>query len=118
MASFIGELLEGLTGGLGELLEPLFNFLVCLAEYLGGVILWALETVLNLLIVAVMALVSGVLGLLPEVELSGLTLPPWLAWVNYLLPVEYFVTLALLLLAVDLAWWVASIALRWAKAVA
>jgi hypothetical protein len=101
---------------IGELFGPLAQFLQCLAEWFLGALEWLLLTVTNLLIAAVMGIVGAVLSLLPEVELGGLTELPFLAWVNYLMPLEYFITVALLVLGIEFVWWVVSIALRWAKA--
>jgi hypothetical protein len=102
---------------LGELLEPLIEFLKCLGLWFLGALEWLALTVANLLIAAVMGLVSVVLAILPEVELSHLTLPPFLAWVNYLFPMEYFITVALVVLGIEITWWLVKIGLRWARAV-
>jgi hypothetical protein len=100
---------------LGELLNPLVEFLKCLALWFLGALEWLFITFANLLLKALMVLVS-VLALLPEVNLEHLSLPPFLALVNYILPMTYFITLVLLTLTVELVLWGVNIALRWIRA--
>jgi hypothetical protein len=101
---------------LGEIVKPITEFLECLAEWFIGALLALQITIFNLLIAALMAIVSPILELLPKVELEHLGLPPFLAWVNYLFPMEYFVTVVLVVLGIEFIWWAVHIALRWAKA--
>lgn len=98
MLDFLGGILEGVRA-------------------IGQLVLWALVTVVNLVVDAIGAFIAAVISLFPQ--LPAAPGPPdsgILQWVNYFLPLGGM----LALFAVFLGCWVAflgiRVALRWAKA--
>src|ERR1041385_2176746 len=91
-----------------------------LLGHIVGYIKEALVWVLNTFISSVGALISYVVGLLPNMPTLP-TLPhdfdTWIGYGAYFFPVSYALTLGAALLVIWAAWMVIAIPLRWAKAV-
>src|SRR4051794_18403931 len=107
---------------MASLFGALFDFLKCLALWFLAALLAGLVGLMNLLVTAAAAVLSVVLALLPTVDLGSVSLPSSIAqglgWANYLLPVDFAVQLVLLILAVELGWFVVQWVLRFVRAVA
>jgi len=95
----------------------LIDFLICLAKFGVGLLLAGLVGLVNLFLAALMALLSPLLALLPEVDLGDVQPPDLLALANWLLPLDQFVLLTAVVLSLLGMWHVAAIALRWLKVV-
>jgi hypothetical protein len=100
-----------------SILDPLFAFLVCIVKWAVGELLYVLVWLVNGLIAGLMALFSPLIDLLPVIDLGSVTQPSWFAWVNWFFPMQFFVTLSLLIIGVLVVWRVVAIALRWLKVV-
>jgi ABC-type multidrug transport system permease subunit len=100
-----------------DLLRPLFSFLICLLGWGAGLLLSLLTGLINLLIAGLMLLLGPLLGLLPDVDLSRYEPPGYLAWANWLFPLDQFVIALGVVALVLVAWHVISIGLRWLKVV-
>jgi hypothetical protein len=94
---------------------PLIEWLKCLVLFLVGCILWVLEQVLNLLIVALAALESLALLLLPEVSLPAISWPSYFANVDYFLPLDQALIALGVVIPVLLLWPLVRFILNWAK---
>jgi len=71
----------------------------------------------NTLLAALTGLLSVLLALLPQVDLPTISLPPSLAWANWLFPLDQAAVAAGVIVTVLLAWAVVGVGLRWVKAV-
>lgn len=100
-----------------DLLTPLFDFLKCLVLFAVGLMKYALVGLVNLLIAGLMGLVSIATGWLPDVTMPQLLSVPFIAELNWLLPMDQLVTATVVVVAVLGAWMVLQIPLRWAKVV-
>lgn len=91
-----------------------------LLNHIVGYIKEAVIWVINQFISSVGALISYIVGLLPNMP-SVPTLPhdydTWLGYGSYWFPVGYMLTLGASLLVIWGAWLVLAIPLRWAKAI-
>lgn len=105
-------------GWLSQFLGWLTGCLECVARFLVGLLLAGLTELVNLFVAALMLLLSPILALLPDVSFDQL-LPdwPWLAWINYMIPLDYALALFTIVVTVLLAWRVVSIGLRWLKVI-
>lgn len=95
----------------------LFAFLKCLMLWVVGAAMAGLAAMVNLFLVVLMALLGPLLSLLPDVQLSSIQLPSFLAWANWLFPLDQFVIATGVVLAVLVAWHLVAIGLRWLKVV-
>jgi len=100
-----------------DLLSPLFDLLVCLFKWGAGLLLAGIVGLVNLLIAGLMAILGPLLALLPTVDLAQVDLPPFLAWANYVFPLDQFVIATGLVVSVLVSWQLIQLALRWLKAV-
>jgi hypothetical protein len=103
---------------MGALFGSLFGFLKCLLQWVVAAALAGLVTLGNLLVAALAALATLVLTLLPDVDLPTISLPPSLAWANWLFPLDQAVIAGGVVVTVLLAWIVVGVGLRWAKVIA
>jgi len=91
----------------------LVNNLVCYIET-------AAITVINAVIVAIAAFLDAILAILPPMPTAP-TMPTIVAngisWVEYFIPLDWFLTESLILFALWMLWLVSAICLRWAKAI-
>jgi len=92
-----------------------------LSTLVGNILCWfqtALVLTVNALVVALAALISLVLGLLPAFPSVSLPSPfvDGVNWVGYWFPMTWFLANMLVFLVVSVAWWGLSIPLRWARA--
>jgi ABC-type multidrug transport system permease subunit len=100
-----------------DLLRPLFSFLICLLEWGAGLLIALLTGLANLLIAGLMLLLGPLLGLLPNASLASFEVPGYLAWANWLFPLDQFAIALVVVVAVLVVWGVISIGLRWLKVV-
>ncbi len=100
-----------------DLLRPLFEFLICLLTWAAGLLVALLVGMVNLLVAALMFLLGPLLGLLPDVDLSQYEPPAYLAWANWIFPLDQFVIALGVVVLVLVAWHVISVGLRWLKVV-
>lgn len=103
------------------LFSALFGFLKCLLSWVVGAAIAGLTALVNVIVAGLMAVVGPALGLLPTVDLGSVALPGMvvdvMGWVGYFLPVTYGIAVALVVLAVQLAWVPVAAILRWARVV-
>jgi len=106
---------------MSALFGSLFSFLKCLLLWVVGAAIAGVTALVNVIVAGLMALVGPVLGLLPTVDLGSVALPSTvvdaMGWVGYFLPVTYGIAVALVVLAVQLAWVPVAAVLRWARVV-
>lgn len=100
-----------------DLLRPLFDFLKCLVVFAVGALVAGLVEVFNLLIAGLMLLLGPLLAILPEVNLSEVRLPRFLAMANWVFPLDHFVIALGIVIVVLVAWHVISVGLRWLKVI-
>jgi len=88
-----------------------------LAHAIGQFVLNALIDAINVLIIAVGALVGLLLSALPDMP-SAPTAPasPWIGWLNWLIPVAPMVAALSLFVGLWVAFLVIRIPLKWVKA--
>jgi hypothetical protein len=100
-----------------DLLRPLFDFLICLCKFFGGLLVYLLVGAFNVLVAGLAALLAPLLALLPNVSLAEWDPPDLLAWANWLFPLDQFVIATGIVLAVLGIWHVLAVGLRWLKVV-
>jgi hypothetical protein len=100
-----------------SLLSGLFDFIKCLVLYAVGALLAGLEVVLNLLIAGVMALLGPILAALAAISpsLGSVSLPSFIAQLNWFLPIGFFVALTLAMFAFEALWPLFRLVLNWLK---
>jgi len=95
------------------MLDALLN----LGQTIANGLLWALVTVLNLLIEAVGALISVLLLALPSMpDAPDAPVAEWMGWLNWLAPVAPMVAALSVFVGLWLAFLVIRIPLKWVKA--
>ena len=100
-----------------DLLRPLFDFLKCLVVFAAELLLTGLTLLLSGILAALMFVLGPLLSLLPTVNLEDVSLPGFLAILNWLFPLDHLVAaigITALLLGV---WHVVSVGLRWLKVI-
>jgi hypothetical protein len=98
-------------------LQWLIDFLICLANFAVGLLLAGMILLVNGLVAALMLLLTPLLALLPTVDLGSVSPPPFLAYANWLLPIDYFIALLMIVLMILALWHLVAIGLRWLKVV-
>jgi hypothetical protein len=95
-----------------SLLHSIVSNFVCWVE--TGVMV-----VLNLVIAGLGGLVTAMVAILPDMPDLPATptwFADWMGWVGYWFPMAYFLELLAAVIVFRIAWFVARIPLRWAKA--
>lgn len=89
-----------------------------IAKAIGGWVLNALVTMINLLIAAVGGFINAVVSLLPDMPGSGGQTfgGSWMGWLNYYVPVAELVAGLVVWVGIWGAFLLIRIPLRWAKA--
>src|SRR5215212_1485984 len=98
-----------------DLLTPLFDFLKCLVMFAVGLMRFVIVGLVNLLIAGLMGLVVIATSWLPEVTMPQLLSVPFIAELNWLLPMDQLVAATTIVVAVLGTWMLVQIPLRWAK---
>jgi len=103
---------------LSAIYDPIVNLLTGLAKAIGGWVLNALITFINLLIVAIGAFIGFIASLLPDLpQGSGGTFGgSWVGWLNYYVPVAELVAGLAIWVGLWGAFLLIRIPLRWVKA--
>ncbi len=100
------------------LFSPIIDTLANMAKFIGHWVLWALISMVNLLVAAVGGFISAVLSLLPTMPTGNSSVAgSWLGWLNYYMPIAELVTGLLVWIGVWTLFLLIRIPLRWAKAV-
>lgn len=78
--------------------------------------------IINQFIISIGALISTITGLLPNMpDFPTIPMPSgmreWYDYGNYWFPFDYFITLVGIIIALWIAWMIAAIPFRWARAV-
>jgi len=100
-----------------SILSPLIDFLICLAKFATALLLSGITLLVNATVAVLMALLTPLLNLLPTVTLPTLNPPSFLAWANYLFPLDQVAIAGGLVVTVLLAWPAVAVGLRWLKVV-
>jgi hypothetical protein len=98
-------------------IQWLIDFLVCLAKFAVGLLVDGLILLVNGLVAALMLVLGPLLGLLPDLDLGNANVPSFVAWSNWLFPLDQFVLALSLVVTVLTAWHLVAVGLRWLKVI-